>query len=269
MKKRLLLLALCLSLWLSAAAGAVSVRVDGAPLTESAQARIINGSTYVALRAVVEAIRPDAVVSWENGQAVVRAGDLELTAVPGELYIVANGRYLFAASGVRLQNGRTMVPLRPLAKALGAEVGWDAATGTASLTTGSGTIAHAAAFYDEEELYWLSRIISAESRGEPLAGQVAVGNVVLNRTEHPDFPDTIYGVIFDQQYGVYQFQPVADGTIYSEPTQRSVLAAKMVLEGARVAGDSKYFFAPALSSGSWIVNNRTYYTTIGNHQFYL
>ncbi len=267
MKKRLLLLVLCLSLWLSAAAGAVSVRVDGAPLTESAQARIINGSTYVALRAVVEAIRPDAVVSWENGQAVVRAGDLELTAVPGELYIVANGRYLFAASGVRLQNGRTMVPLRPLAKALGAEVGWDAATGTASLTTGSGTIAHAAAFYDEEEIYWLSRIISAESRGEPLVGMIAVGNVVLNRVAHANYPDTIYDVIFDDKWGV-QFQPVSNGTIYEEPTAKSVLAAKLVLDGAETVREGLFFLAPHLTNNHWIMENRIYITTIGNHWFY-
>ena len=96
-----------------------------------------------------------------------------------------------------------------------------------------------------------------------------MGNVVLNRTEHPDFPDTIYGVIFDQQYGVYQFQPVADGTIYAQPADSAVLAAKLVLEGARTAGESLYFFAPALSAGEWIVNSRTYYTTIGGHQFYL
>ena len=42
----------------------------------------------------------------------------------------------------------------------------------------------------------LARIISAEARGEPYTGQVAVGAVVLNRVEHPSFPSTISGVVY-------------------------------------------------------------------------
>ena len=99
-------------------------------------------------------------------------------------------------------------------------------------------------------------------------GQIAVGNVVLNRVANEQFPDTIKDVIFDTKYAV-QFEPVSNGTVYDEPAQSSVLAAKMVLEGARVVGDCLYFFAPALSEGTWIVNNRTYFTTIGGHDFYL
>ncbi|MFR3921270.1 MAG: cell wall hydrolase [Dysosmobacter welbionis] len=38
------------------------------------------------------------------------------------------------------------------------------------------------------DLYWLSRIISAESRGENMTGQIAVGNVVLNRVAAKEFP---------------------------------------------------------------------------------
>ena len=56
-------------------------------------------------------------------------------------------------------------------------------------------------------------------------------------------------------------------SIRSPPLRRS-LAAKMCLEGASVAGDSLYFFAPAVSAGSWITQNRDFYTVIGNHHFY-
>lgn len=56
--------------------------------------------------------------------------------------------------------------------------------------------------YNAVDYYWLSRIISAESQGEPLEGQIAVGNVVLNRVESDQFPDTIAGVVFDQKYAV-------------------------------------------------------------------
>ena len=45
-----------------------------------------------------------------------------------------------------------------------------------------------------------------------------MGNVVLNRVASPDFPDTIYGVIFDDRWGG-QFEPVRNGTVYQEPTE--------------------------------------------------
>lgn len=126
----------------------------------------------------------------------------------------------------------------------------------------------ASASYPAEDLYWLSRIISAESRGEPLLGQIAVGNVILNRVESSQYPDTVEGVVFDTKYGV-QFQPVSNGTIYDAPASSSLVAAKLCLEGTDVVGESLYFFSPALSAGRWIVSNATYYTTIGGHQFYV
>lgn len=125
----------------------------------------------------------------------------------------------------------------------------------------------AADYNREDKLYWLSRIISAESRGEPLEGQIAVGNVVLNRVDSPDFPDTIYGVIFDDRWGG-QFTPVRNGTIYQEPTEQSIQAAKLCLEGVNVAKDSLYFLAPALTNNHWIMENRTHVMTIGAHWFY-
>ena len=69
--------------------------------------------------------------------------------------------------------------------------------------------------YSQSDYNLLARLISAEARGEPYSGQVAVGGVVLNRVEHPSFPDTITGVIY--QNGAFsclndgQFnQPVAE-----------------------------------------------------------
>ena len=124
-------------------------------------------------------------------------------------------------------------------------------------------------YRNEEDLYWLSRIISAESRGETLIGQIAVGNVVLNRVRSEKFADSVKDVVFEVDSGYVQFEPVSNGTIYDEPTYRSMLAAKMALAGCDIVGDSLYFFSPALSSGSWIRANRTYLTTIGCHRFYL
>ena len=118
------------------------------------------------------------------------------------------------------------------------------------------------------DLYWLSRIISAESRGETLTGQIAVGNVVLNRVKSAEFPNSIPAVIFDRKHDV-QFTPVSNGTVYLPPTAQSVEAAKRALSGESTAGRAMYFYAPALSQGVWINANRTYLMTIGCHRFYL
>lgn len=264
--RKIVTLFLCLLLT-AVPAGAVSVMVDGVPLESDIDPVIINSTTYVPLRAAAEALREDAVVTWE-GQAVVRAGDdLELTASPGAIYLEANRRALYIADGVQAVYGRVLVPVRVLAKAMDARVDWDGGSRTVSLTSGTGAIEDASLYYKEDELYWLSRIISAESRGEPITGKIAVGNVVLNRAEHKDFPATIYGVIFDNRWGG-QFEPVSNGTVYQTPTEESVLAARLVLDGADVAGESLYFLAPALTNNHWIMENKTFVMRIGAHWFY-
>ena len=117
-------------------------------------------------------------------------------------------------------------------------------------------------------LYWLSRIIHAEAEAEPYAGKVAVGNVVINRANSGTFASTIKGVIFEYSHGLPQFSPVADGTIYKTPSAISVQAAKAALADERPVGTSMFFFNPDKSAGSWIVNNKTFVKTIGNHDFY-
>lgn len=97
--------------------------------------------------------------------------------------------------------------------------------------------------YNADDLYWLARIISAESRGESLDGKIAVGNVVLNRVASSDFPDTIYGVIFDDRWGG-QFEPVRNGTIYQTPTEDSVLG------GPALSGGQQCGWRQSLLSGS-------------------
>lgn len=247
------------------AAAASSLVVNGAAV-ETAGTYVYEDTTYVSLRVLAQALRPDAEILWEDGQALVQAGDLSLSAQPGECYIEANGRALYVPGGVHMEEGRTSVPVRVLAEAMDAQVEWEEDTGTVTVT-GGGAITPAGLYYDEEDLYWLSRIISAESRGEPLLGQVAVGNVILNRVASPEFPDSIYEVIFDQRWGG-QFEPVRSGAIYEEPALSSVLAAKLCLEGANAAGDSLYFLAPALAGNFWIMEERTHVTTIGSHWFY-
>lgn len=267
MKRRILAAALSLGLLTASlpAAGAVSLLVNGS--TASVTAAIQNQTTYVPLRAAVSLLLPNASVSWEDGRAVVRTAALTLTAKPGDCYLTANGRVLYIAGLVQVSDGSVLVPVRVLARALGASVEWDGQAGMVSLTSGSGTIASGDSYYNSTSVYWLSRIIEAESSGEPMLGKLAVGCVVLNRVASADFPDTIYDVIFDTSWGG-QFEPVSNGTIYNTPSEESILAAKLCLDGASVVGESLYFLNPAKSTSFWAVNNAKFVATIGSHDFY-
>ena len=253
--------ALALYLSVPAALGA-GVKVNGTPLSAE-NGWVENGTSYITLRAYSGLTGQK--LNWNGSQASLTGSGLDLRVSPGTIYLLVNGRALYVAGGVRVVDGKLALPLRVLAQATGARLSWDGASGTAVLNTAGAKAPQAD--YNEEALYWLARIISPESKGEPMQGQVAEGDGVVNRVKDSRYPDTIKDVIFDTNYGV-QFQPVSNGTIYEEPVQSAVLAAKMTLEGAQVVGDSLYFFAPALSQGTWIVNNATYHTTIGNHQFY-
>ena len=240
------------------AARTIPVHVNGSPTAGSSY--LESGVTYVPLRFLLDALG-GWTIDWDSSQkaAVAASGSTRLTASPSADTIRINSKTM--RGSVTLENGRTYVPLRMVAEALGHEVEWDPYLGGASVTSAN-------AAYDAEDLYWLSRIINAESGGEPMSGQIAVGNVVLNRVKSQEFPDTIPGVIFDRKHAV-QFEPVENGTIYRTPSSKSVEAAMRVLDGENTVGEALYFYAPALSQGTWINANRVYHMTIGCHRYYL
>ena len=225
-------------------------------------------TTYVDLAEF--AARMDSVrMTWDEaaGTATVQGNGLTVTMGNGADYLNANGRYLWCPAGVFAGEGYAYVPLRVAAKIFGADVSWNEEEFAAYVVSGGGVITSGDAFYDEGELYWLSRIIYSEAGIEPFTGQIAVGNVVLNRVRSEQFPDTIYEVIFDRAYGV-QFTPTANGTIYCEPDEEAIIAAKLCLEGYTLSEGILYFLNPALSSNFWVPNNRDYVMTIAGHDFY-
>ena len=108
----------------------------------------------------------------------------------------------------------------------------------------------------------LARLISAEARGEPYNGQVAVGAVVLNRMKHPSFPNTMSGVIY--QPGA--FTCISDGQ-FSQPVADSCYqAARDALNGWDPTGGAIYYFNPATATSKWIWS-RPLLITIGKHRF--
>ncbi len=115
---------------------------------------------------------------------------------------------------------------------------------------------------DSSDYYLLARIISAEARGEPYIGQVAVGAVVLNRVEHPSFPDTVSGVVY--QPGA--FTAITDGQINEAITESAYRAAKEALNGNDPTGGAIYYYNPSKTSNKWI-RSRPVITQIGDHLF--
>lgn len=260
MKRTLLcgLLAAALLSMPARAVRAVPVQVDGTLLEK--RGTLSDGVTYVPLRTLLDTLG-GWELSWDAQakEAVALSSSARLTASPEKGAVTFNGAEYPAT--VYVEGGRTYVPLRLVCNILGGSAVWDPWLGGAAVTS-------AEAEHDAVELYWLSRIISAESQGEPLEGQIAVGNVVVNRVESDQFPDSIAGVVFDQKYAV-QFEPVENGTVYSDPYHLSLEAAGRVLDGETTVDGALYFYAPDLSPGTWINANRTYLTTIGCHRFYL
>ncbi|MBQ3014310.1 MAG: cell wall hydrolase [Clostridia bacterium] len=208
--------------------------------------------------------------SWDsktNTATVKTASGMTLIIQSGALYIWANGHYFYTVEAVQNWGGSLYVPIRPLARAFNATLAWNNSLRAVELQSAAGKPMVAWASYNEDDLYWLARIISAESKGEPLKGQIAVGNVVLNRVRHKSYPNTIYGVIFDRKHGT-QFSPVSFGTIYNKPTESAIIAAKICLEGYSISNTALFFMNPRIATTNWISKNRPYAFTIGNHDFY-
>ena len=112
------------------------------------------------------------------------------------------------------------------------------------------------------EVDLLARVISAEARGEPYSGQVAVGAVILNRVEHPSFPSTIAGVVY--QPGA--FTCMVDGQFNEPVADSAVRAAQDALNGVDPSGGAIYYFNPTTATSGWIWS-RPLITIIGNHRF--
>lgn len=118
----------------------------------------------------------------------------------------------------------------------------------------------------ESELELLARLVAAESKGEPLEGQVAVAATVLNRVLDSRYPNSVYDVIYHIYKGRYQFSPISDGRINEPATQSAYEAVQLALGGWDPSNGARGFFNPDKSSDTW-VRAQTVTATIGNHVF--
>ncbi len=209
-----------------------------------------------------------------SADGVLMTGDgLELYAITGLEYIRANSRYFYTPLGWFETGGRVYLPADAVERLLGVRVLYQEGGEKAEIAGGGIVFPEGGEDYYErsfptEDLFWLSHIINAEAKDEPLAGMIGVGNVVLNRVASDRFPDTVYDVVYDREYAV-QFEPILGGGVLDEPEELPVIAACLCLEGYNTVGSSLFFANPDKGISPWFEEDLTPTVTIGLHHFYV
>lgn len=126
------------------------------------------------------------------------------------------------------------------------------------------TTAYAQPATRANDVQLLARCVNGEARGETYEGQVAVAAVILNRVNHPSFPNTLAGVIY--QPGA--FTAVSDGQISVPIDTNSTVykACNDAMNGWDPTGGAIYYYNPAKTTNQWIYS-RPVIATIGKHKF--
>ena len=114
----------------------------------------------------------------------------------------------------------------------------------------------------QAEINLLARMISAEGRGEPYEGQVAIGAVIMNRMEHPSFPDTLAGVLY--QDGA--FTALVDGQFNQPIAESAYSAARDAVNGWDPSGGAIFYHNPDKHNNAFM-HARPVIKRIGDHLF--
>ena len=231
-----------------------------------------NGVAYLAVETVCAYY--DLACSWqsEGGSLTLRLPGLTVEGERGREWLTAGGRYLYLPEGWIEADGRLYLPADVIEHLFGLPVTLAEDLSLAEVgSTGCRLLQAEEDYYvrttQADDLYWLIHIIYAEAHHESLAGQIGVGNVVLNRVANDEFPATIMAVVLDREHTI-QFTPVGTGAVTAEPDEKATIAAYLCLEGFNTAGDALYFVNPVRGDASWFVSDLTKVCTIGNHVFY-
>lgn len=196
-------------------------------------------------------------VSYGEAQVLSKLGSRgkEVTAIQNAL----KERGLFDGEATGYYGTKTQTAVKRFQRQKGLDVDGIAGPQTlGALGITSGSVPSST----ESDINLLAQIISAEARGEPYTGQVAVGAVVLNRVESPSFPDTLSGVIY--QKGA--FTAITDGQFQQPISASAYDAARDAINGWDPTGGALYYYNPSKTSNKWI-RTRPVITQIGDHLF--
>lgn len=114
---------------------AISIYIDGQKITLDTQPILMNNRALVPLRGIFEKL--GATVDWnkETNQVIVKNKSIEVLLEANNKAVLVNGQVHFLDAPSLLQNGKTLVPVRFVAEALGHKVTWNQATHRIDIST--------------------------------------------------------------------------------------------------------------------------------------
>ncbi|MDF2540515.1 MAG: hypothetical protein K0S47_233 [Herbinix sp.] len=202
-----------------------------------------NDSLYkisVLFRTPITTIKSDNNLTSDQiypGQQIYVAAQEYTTKSGDTLYLIAK-RYGISLNSLRIANNKWDDKLLP---------GQVLILPGVKPTTGSGTVIP----YTTEEVNLLARLITAEANTESYDAMVAVGAVVVNRVQSPDWPNSITSVINQVINGYYQFTPVKNGYINNPPSDQGLKAAWACLYGSDPSKEAMFYFDDS-STNQWL-----------------
>lgn len=273
--------------WVDAASG---FYLNGKQITNM-KLMNVNGVPYCMVKYFFENTLATAKVYWANNGSNVKGTtangeSLTLLAQPGSQYMYVNGQSVYVPNGVKIKDGYTMAPIDQLAAVFsGSSTSYDWSLNAYSVTTGAylaGSTAQAAPVvvqpavtdtaaaggyqasgnYDPQTLDLIARVINAEAGSMSLKGKVSVGNVIMNRVASSEFPNTVYGVLYQRN----QFTVVNYASFQRTPSEESVLAAKMALDGVNYVPGAMFYNVSGMRT--WASRNRPFLMSFEGHDFY-
>ena len=118
----------------------------------------------------------------------------------------------------------------------------------------------------------LMRIVEAEAGGEDQNGKLLVANVVLNRMNSENFPNTVWEVVMQKEQGIAQFSPTVDGRYQSvKVSEDTKEAVERALYGEDISQGALYFCAREKADSEklqWFDRKLTKLFAYGNHEFF-
>ncbi len=228
---------------------------------------LIDGTTYLPLRAFSDAI--GGAIEWngEEAAATMKKDGHSFAFYPGKDYCLIDGMTKNHAAVI--YKDLTFIPVRAVSEMLQYEVVWDEFYLTVKITAPGVLVPEAFqdTTYTYEDILYLGKITQIESGYQHFDVKLGVAGTVVNRVKSSQFPNTVKDVIFDTKYGV-QFPPAHTDKINVTPSKESIIAAKCALSGVNHVGNSLYFIDTKHAASSWAHNNRPHYATIHDMSFY-
>jgi N-acetylmuramoyl-L-alanine amidase len=214
---------------------------------------IRNGRTYMPIRHVAELLHMK--VKWESESRTVHLDSVPLHEVQeGESIQIISTNYGIDLDQLKERNQLTNDTLIQ-GQRIKVVLPWIMRNGTKDVDIMDTE-------KNSDEVMLLATLIFLEARDEPMEGKIGVGNVVMNRIAHSEFPNTLQEVIFQKG----QYTPVSNGSIHStQPDESAIEAAKRSLAGENHVGNAIFFFNPKHTNE--FLSSRPLSVEIGNHRF--